>query len=102
MLLLKPQGFVSIKKTKQRYLRAVSNDKERLPIDGESLNVIRFSNLQDVDVLDLDELVGRGVTFINVRAPEQLGHNDKEVVVNHHGLADHRGSTCTREGGKKT
>ncbi len=78
-------------KAKAANLRAVSNDKERLSVDHERLNVVRLPNLQDVDVLDLDELVGGGVTFVNVRAPEQLGHDDKEVVVNHHWLADHSG-----------
>lgn len=75
----------------QFYLRAVSDDKERLSVDNERLDVVGFANLQDVDVLDLDEPVGGGVALVDVRAPEQLGHDDKEVVVDHHGLADHSG-----------
>ena len=51
---------------KDANLRAVSDDKERLSVDQECLDVVRFANLQDVDVLDLDELVGGGVTFVNV------------------------------------
>lgn len=77
-------------------LRAVSNDKERLSVDHEGLYVVGFANLQDVNVLDFDEFVGGGVTFVNVRATKQLGHDDKEVVVNHHGLADHSGSAWMR------
>lgn len=76
-------------------LRAVSDDEERLPIYHECLNVIGLANLENVDVLDLDELVSRGVALVNMRAPEQLSHNDKEVMVNHHGLADDSGGTST-------
>lgn len=78
-------------KAKEANLRAVGDDEERLPVDHERLDVVWFANLQDVDVLDLDELVGGGVPFVNVRAPEQLGHDDEEVVVDHHWLADHSG-----------
>lgn len=85
------QALWSNGKAKVAHLRAVGDDKERLSVDHERLDVVRFANLQDVNVLDLDELVGGGVTFVNVRAPKQLGHDDKEVAVNHHGLADHSG-----------
>lgn len=76
---------------KAAHLRAVSDDEERLSIDLEGLDVIGFANLQNVNILDLDELVGRDVTFVNVGAAEQLCHDDKQVVVNHHGLADYSG-----------
>lgn len=77
-------------------LRAVSNDKERFSINHKCLDVIWFANPQDVDVLDLDELVGRGVTFVNVGASKQLGHNDEKLVVNHHWLADNSGSASIK------
>lgn len=72
-------------------LRAVRDDKERLSFDHERLNVVRFANLQDVNVLDLDEFVGCSVTFVNVRTPEQLGDNHKKVVADHHRLTDNSG-----------
>lgn len=52
--------------TEELYLRAVGNDKERFSVDHKCLDVIGFADPQDVDVLDLDELVGRGVPFVNV------------------------------------
>lgn len=72
-------------------LRAVSDDEERVSVDHEGLDVVGFADFQDVNVLDLDELAGGGVVLVNVRAPEQLGHNDEEVAVNQHGLADDSG-----------
>lgn len=72
-------------------LRAVRDDKERLSFDHERLDVVRFANLQDVNVLDLDELVGCGITFVNVRTPEQLSDNHKKVVADHHRLTDNSG-----------
>lgn len=81
------------KKTKQKQpnLGAVGDDEERLAVDHECLDVVGFADLQDVDVLDLDELVGGRVALVDVRAAEQLRHDDEEVVVDHHGLADHSG-----------
>lgn len=55
---LRPKGLSSIKQAKVADLRAVSDDKERLSVDHECLDIVRFANLKDVNVLDLDELVG--------------------------------------------
>ena len=70
-------------------LGAVCYDEEGFSVDAERLNIIWLSYLEDVNALELDELVGRGVTLIDVRATKQLSHDDKELVVNDQGLADH-------------
>lgn len=54
-------------------------------------NVIGLANLQDVDVLDLDELVGKDATLVDVRTAKELGNDDEELVVNDQRLADHCG-----------
>lgn len=45
---------------------AVCYDEERLSVYSESLNVVRFADLEDVDALDLDEFVCRDVALIDV------------------------------------
>lgn len=73
-------------------LGAVCYDEEGLSIDAKRLNIIWFADFEDVNALEFDEFVGRGVTFIDVGATEQLSHNDKELVVNDQRFADHCGS----------
>lgn len=72
-------------------LGAVRYDEERLSIDAESLDIIWFADFQDVNALKLDEFICRGVTLIDVRATEQLSHDDKELVVNDQRFANHCG-----------
>lgn len=47
-------------------LGAVCDDEEGFSINAEGLNIIWFADFQDVDALELDEFVGRGVTLIDV------------------------------------
>lgn len=72
-------------------LGAVCYDEEGFSIDAECLDIVWFADFQDVDALELDEFVGRGVTFIDVRATKQLSHNDKKLVVNDQRFANHCG-----------
>lgn len=62
-------------------LGAVCYDEKGLSVDAERLHVVRLADPQDVDALELDEFVGRDVTFVDVRASEQLSHNDEELAV---------------------
>lgn len=78
-------------------LGAIRYHKEGFSIDAECLDIIGFTDFEDVDALELDEFVGRGVTLIDVRASEQLSHNDEELVVNDQRLADHCGCAWLRE-----
>ncbi len=75
-------------------LRAVCYHKEELAVHAEHLNVVGFSDFQDVDVLDFDEFVSRGVHFVDMRATKKLGDYDEEVVIDDHWLAHYRGSAC--------
>lgn len=72
-------------------LGAVRYHKEGLAIDAERLDIVWFADFKDVDALELDEFVGGGVALIDVRATKQLGHNDKELVVNDQRFANHCG-----------
>lgn len=72
-------------------LGAVCYDEEGFSINTECLDIIRFADFEDVDALELDEFVGRGVTLIDVRATKQLSHNDKELVVNDQRFTNHCG-----------
>lgn len=74
-------------------LGAVRYDEEEFAIDAERLNVVWFADSQDVNALELDEFVSGRVTLVDVRATKQLSHNDKKLVVNDQGFADHRGCT---------
>ena len=47
-------------------LGAVRYDEERFSVDAESLDVVGFADSEDVDALELDELVGGGVAFVDV------------------------------------
>lgn len=47
-------------------LGAVCNNKESLPIYAESLNVIWFSDFENVDALKLNEFISRRVTLVDV------------------------------------
>ena len=84
---------------KRIHLGAVGDDEEGLAVHPERLHVVGLADLQDVDVLDLDEAVGRRVALVDVRAAEKLRHDDKESAIDHHRLADHGGGTWEREGG---
>lgn len=75
-------------------LGAVGDHEEGLTIYKESLNVIRFPDFQDVNVLDFYEFVGRDVPLVNVRATKELGYEDEQLIINHHGFAYHSGCTC--------
>lgn len=47
-------------------LGAVCYDKEGLSIDAERLDIVGFADFEDVDALELDEFVGRGVALVDV------------------------------------
>ena len=72
-------------------LGAVGHDEVGLAVHAEGLHVVGLADRQDVDVLHLDELVGRGVALVDVRAAEQLCHDDEHLVVNDQGFAHHGG-----------
>ena len=73
------------------HLGAVGDDEEELAVHPEGLHVVGLADLQDVDVLDLDELVGRHVAHVDVRAAEQLRHDDEQLVADDQGLAHYGG-----------
>ena len=82
-----------------RHLGAVGNDKEGLAVHREGLHVVGLADLQDVDVLDLDEAVGRRVALVDVRATNSCATMTKRAAVDHHRLADHGGGTWRGGGG---
>lgn len=71
-------------------LRAVGYDEEGFPIDAKRLHVVGFTDFEDVDTLELDELVCRAVAFVDVGSAKQLSHNDEELVIDDQRLTDHR------------
>lgn len=72
-------------------LGAVGYHEEVLAVQAEGLDVVGFSDFQNVDILDFDEFVGGAVSFVNVRATEKLGDYDEKVVFDNHWLANHSG-----------
>lgn len=73
-------------------LGAVCYDEEGFPVDAKRLHVVGFTDFEDVDTLELDELVCRAVPFVDVGSSKQLSHNDEELVVDDQRFADDRGS----------
>ncbi len=47
-------------------LGAVCYNEEGLSIDAERLDIVGFADFEDVDALELDEFVGRGVALVDV------------------------------------
>lgn len=47
-------------------LGAVGDDEEGFSVYAEGLDIVGFTYFEDVDVLDLDEFVGRDVTLVDV------------------------------------
>lgn len=47
-------------------LGAIGYDEEGFPVDAERLDIVRFADFQDVNALELDEFVSRGVTLVDV------------------------------------
>lgn len=72
---------------------AICYDEEGFSINAEGLNVVRLTDSEDVNALELDEFVCGGVPLVDVRASKQLSHNDKELVVDDQRFADHCGCT---------
>lgn len=74
-------------------LGTVRYDEEGLAVDAERLHIVWFTDFEDVDALQLDEFVGRGVALVDVWAAEQLSHNDEELLVDDQRFADYCGGT---------
>lgn len=90
------QGLVGIKplvvplvEGGQAGLGAVSDHEEPVRADLKGLHVVGFGDLGDLDVLELAELALVLVKLVDVGSPEELGHDDEDLVLDHHRLAAH-------------
>lgn len=79
-------------------LGAVSNHEKPIGADLEGLDVVGLGDLGHLNVLELAEAALVVVKLVDVRAAEELSHDDKHLVLYDHRFAPDNRLTCERKG----
>lgn len=79
----------------------VGYHEEPIGADLEGLDVVGLGDLGHLDVLELAETTLVVVKLVDVRAAEELSHDDKHLVVYDHRCAADNRLTCGRKCKKK-
>lgn len=78
-------------------LGAVGNDEKPIGANLEGLNVVGLGDLGHLDVLELAEAALVVVKLVDVRAAEELSHDDKHLVLYDNRCATDNRLTCERK-----
>lgn len=89
--------FVPLVECGEAGLGAVSNHEKPIGADLEGLDVVGLGDLGHLDVLELAEAALVVVKLVDVRAAEELSHDDKHLVLYDHRRAPDNRLTCKKK-----